>query len=53
MKNNNIFVNDVKIIYKNEDGKDDKGCFCVGPQNCNNTDCKIVQEYRERQSKKI
>ena len=38
----------MKYENKNEDYK---SCYCVGPENCNDINCKLVKEYREKQPK--
>jgi hypothetical protein len=36
------------MVYEN---KDYKVCACIGPKDCNDTNCKLVKEYREKQLK--
>lgn len=30
-----------------------KICFCVGPENCNDKECKLVKDYLERKNKML
>ncbi len=31
--------------------KRQKVCFCIGPENCSDSECELVKEYRRRKKK--
>jgi len=45
-------MKDKSVIYKDESDGQMKQCFCVGPENCEDNNCTLVQRYKEAQAKK-
>ena len=39
------------IVYSGL-GKNAKNCFCIGPEKCNDSSCRLVKEYREQQKQR-
>lgn len=37
---------DKSELHKSKTGEM-KQCFCIGPENCKDENCKLVQEYKE------
>ncbi len=44
-------MDDKSKMYRDESGQF-KQCFCVGPENCEDKNCILVQRHEEAQAKK-
>lgn len=43
---------DKSKIYKDHKTDETKVCFCIGPENCKDRNCSLVQQRKKRKEKK-
>jgi hypothetical protein len=45
-------MKDKSKLYQDDNDKQLKQCFCIGPENCEDEDCVLVKNYKDAHTQK-